>query len=822
MNLLILLVVWNLTSSGPAISGLDCDSLRAPPGANAWPGPLPHADAPRLTVVNPSEVGIDPERLARLEPIVQEAVKNKQLPGAVVLVLRQGKICYRKSFGLRSVQPTSTPMTVDTVFDLASLTKPVVTATSLMILLEQGKLRLHDRVAQYLPEFGQNGKDQVTIEQLLLHTSGLMADNSLEDYRDRHKKALEPIYQLALQSRAGSKFVYSDVGYIVLGQLVEKVSGETLDDFARRHIFEPLGMRDTTFKPGDQLIQRAASTEQRDGHWMHGEVHDPRAFLLGGVAGHAGLFSTADDLAIYAQMLLNQGEFQGKRILSPTAVQLMITPRQVPNGWRALGWDVQTAFSSNRGELFPFGSFGHTGFTGTSIWIDPSSQTAVIFLSNRVHPNGKGNINRLRGQVATLVASSIVTAPFPKARSETSEISHESGSVQQNERRDVQTGIDILKGENFRALRGRHVGLVTNHTGVDRQGNRTIDLLHQAPEVKLVAIFSPEHGIAGRADSAVADAKDEKTGLPIYSLFGKRQRPTVEQLGNIDTLVFDIQDVGCRFYTYLTTLGYILETAAGHHLKVVVLDRPNPIGGEAVEGPVLDPKLESFTGYHRLPVRHGMTVGELAGLFNRERSINADLEVIRMEGWRRPLLFDQAGLMWINPSPNMRSLSAALLYPGIGLLETTNLSVGRGTDRPFEIIGAPWLDGRRLAEALAKRTIVRLPNSPKSSEVSRPVRFVPTRFTPTSSIYAGQDCGGLQIFIDDWSGFSSISTGLAIASELHRLYPNDWKITGYQKLLAHPPTYQALMRGGSLELISRACQAELEEFLRIRKKYLLY
>jgi uncharacterized protein YbbC (DUF1343 family) len=374
---------------------------------------------------------------------------------------------------------------------------------------------------------------------------------------------------------------------------------------------------------------------------------------------------------------------------------------------------------------------------------------------------------------------------------------------------EVQTGIDVLKRDQFHPLRGRRIGIVTNHTGLDREGNRTIDFLHQAPEVKLVAIFSPEHGIAGQADSAVADAKDEKSGLPIYSLFGKRQRPTVDQLRDIDTLVYDIQDIGCRFYTYLTTLGYILETAAEHKLKVVVLDRPNPIGGLMVEGPVLDSKLESFTGYHPLPVRHGMTVGELANLFNQERNIHADLLVIKMEGWRRDCLFDQTGLIWINPSPNMRSLTAALLYPGIGLLETTNLSVGRGTDRPFEIIGAPWLDGRRLAEALSK---------------SQPpgVRIVPTRFTPTSSVYAGRECGGVQIFLDDWKSFSPLNTGLTMACELRRMYPIDWKTSEYQKLLAHPPTYKALLRGDSPEAIREAWRADLDRFLAIRKKYLLY
>src|SRR5205807_1076889 len=293
---------------------------------------------------------------------------------------------------------------------------------------------------------------------------------------------------------------------------VHRISGKPLDDFAAENIYVPLGMRDTGFKPTDSLKKRIAPTEEREDttgpqgskHWMRGEVHDPRSYLLGGVAGHAGLFSTADDLAVYAQMLLHEGSYTGKRVLSPTTVRFMTTPRAVPGGLRALGWDVQTSFSSNRGELFAEGSFGHTGFTGTSIWIDPASQTAVIFLSNRVHPKAKTNINRLRGQVATIVASSIIAPPYP-------------GHNQRQDRNtpaakidNVRTGIDVLKRDGFRPLQGKRVGIVTNHTGVDRDGQSTIDLLHQALGVTVVALFSPEHGIRGQVDKLVADSKDDK------------------------------------------------------------------------------------------------------------------------------------------------------------------------------------------------------------------------------------------------------------------------------------------------------------------------
>jgi len=741
----------------------------------------------RLPTASPAEVGLDAAKLEQIDTAVQASIGKGEIPGVVVAVVRQGKIAFRKAYGLRCKQPVEERMTVDTLFDLASLTKPIATATSVMILLEQGKLKLSDRVSRYLPEFGKNGKEAITIEQLLLHTSGLIPDNPVADYQDGRKKAWEHICHLRPLTEPGQQFRYSDVNFIVLGELIERLSGEAVDVFAHKHIFLPLGLRETMFHPDKALAERAATTEKRGDHWMRGEVHDPRAYLLGGVAGHAGLFSTADDLAVFTQMILNGGSYGGRRILKPETVRLMTTPHSVPKGRRTLGWDASTQFSSDHSDTFSAHSFGHTGFTGTFIWIDPDNQAALILLSNRVHPDGKGQreIGRLRRQVVSLVATSIIKPSC------------------------VLNGIDVLKRDGFRQLKGRRIGLVTNHTGVDSDGHSTTDLLHQAAGVQLVALFSPEHGIRGEVERPVADAKDDKTGLPVYSLYGARKRPTKEQLQGIDTLVYDIQDIGCRFYTYETTLGYILETAAEHKLKVVVLDRPNPIGGLAVEGPVLDPKLESFVGYHPLPLRHGLTVGELARLFNRERKIGADLEIIPIEGWKRGDLFDKTNLFWVNPSPNMRSLTAALLYPGIGLLETTNVSVGRGTDRPFEIFGAPWIDGRRLAAALAS---TQLPG----------LRFVPTRFTPKSSTHAGKECGGVQIYIDDWQQFQALPLGITIAYQLRKLYPEQWQSKRYGVLLAHPPTLEALQRGDTPKQIMKLWQPELEHFQKIRKEYLLY
>jgi uncharacterized protein YbbC (DUF1343 family)/CubicO group peptidase (beta-lactamase class C family) len=746
---------------------------------------------------------IDLSRLSGIDAAVEAAVARGDCPGAVVVVVHRDEVVFRKAYGLREKQPNQTRMTPDTIFDMASLTKPLATATAIMVLIEQTKLRLSDRVAEHWPEFAVNGKRSVTIEQCLLHTSGLTADNSIKDYTGSRADMIRRIAELPLEAPAGTRFRYSDVGFIVLGELVERLGGMPLDEFAKKHIFEPLKMADTGFRPARELRPRIAPTSTRNKQLIVGDVHDPRAYALGGVAGHAGLFSTADDVARYCRMLLREGELDGVRVLSPLTVTLLTEPRRVPGGLRSRGWDVDTGFSAPRGELFPAGDgYGHTGFTGTSVWIDPPSQTAVILLTSRLHPDEKGNVTQLRRQVSTIVAGALTTSA-QRSRHITAPPQIRSAPIP------VSTGIDVLAKEKFARLKGRKVGLVTNHTGRAADGTPTIDLLANADGVALIALFSPEHGIRGEKDEKIGDTQDEKTGLPVYSLYGERRKPTAETLQGIDTLVYDIQDIGCRFYTYISTLGLILEAAKEHGLKVVVLDRPNPIGGTIIEGPVRDPGRGSFVGFHELPLRHGLTVGELAKMFNSERDIHADLEVITIENWRRADTYDQTNLMWVNPSPNMRHLSAAVLYPGIGLLETTNVSVGRGTERPFEWIGAPYIDGRKLAAELARQD---WPG----------VRFVPVNRTPTYSTHRGQECGGIDIIIDDWSTVRPVTLGLALAATLRKLYPNDWNPKNYDRLLIHQATYDGLLAGKPIAALEAAWQPGLEEFRQRRAKFLLY
>ncbi|HJZ66515.1 MAG TPA: exo-beta-N-acetylmuramidase NamZ domain-containing protein [Blastocatellia bacterium] len=817
----------------------------------------------KLVEAKPEAVGMSSERLAKIDEAVLESISRKETPGAVVLVARKGRVVYRKAFGDRAIEPRRETMTIDTIFDLASLTKIVATATSMMILVERGKVSLADPVALYIPEFGKFGKERITVEQLMTHRAGLPPDNEIADYVGKTIDPMQQIYDLRPSYEPGTRFVYSDVGFIVAAEIVRRVSGDRIDEFSRKNIFDCLGMMDTNFsskfagleivrkglrgtiswvttdpyrerqlsekemKPYrtsadliEARLKRIAPTENREGRWMRGEVHDPRAYEMGGVAGHAGLFSTADDLAIFCQMILNKGEYNGVRILAPYSVERMVSAQSLPTSqMRGIGWDINTSYSSNRGDLFPVGTFGHTGFTGTSLWLDPASETFVILLTNRVHPNGKGDVTRLRSFVASIVAGAISESPhapvFEHLKSPPTYVDAPRAvvtrSVPSGPLHPVLTGIDVLERDGFKQLEGRRVGLITNHTGRDGKGRSTIDVLAAAKNLKLVALFSPEHGLRGIEDTHVGDTRDDKTGLPVYSLYEKdRRRPTAEMLKGIDTLMFDIQDVGARFYTYTTTCGYALEEAAKNKIKFVVLDRPDPINGYEIEGPVTDSEFTNqFISYHSVPVRYGMTIGELAMLFNSERKINADLTVIKMEGWRRADYYDGTALTWVNPSPNMRNLTEALLYPGIGLLETTNLSVGRGTDTPFEVIGAPWVDGSKLAEALNRAG-------------HAGVRFVPVRFTPKSSKFANEECGGVNIVVTDRGSFHPVATGIEIAYQLNRLHPGVWKLDDYLRLLVNRAALAALKQGKTPSEIATTWQTGLAEFASIRKKYLIY
>lgn len=751
-----------------------------------------------------------------LDPIINTAVQKNEIPGAVLLVGHDGQVVYRKAFGQRSLEPTRAPMTVDTIFDLASLTKVIATTTAVMQLVEQGKIRTNDSVAKYIPEFAQNDKGDITIRDLLTHYSGLPPDLDLTHPWTGRDTGYSMAFAETTNSPPETRFVYSDINFITLGALVERVTGMPLDVYCDQKIFQPLGMAHTRFRPPPEWLPQIAPTEYDEhGQMLHGVVHDPTSRRMGGVAGHAGLFSTADDLAKFAQAILD-----GKFVLSPLTVEKMSSPQQPPDATsvRGFGWDLDSPYSSNRGELLPIGSFGHTGFTGTSIWIDPTTRTYVILLANAVHPRGKGLTVSLRTRVATAVAAGLHLTLSEQEALHLKTITgyNEAWPAERHvagRNATVLNGIDVLEAQDFAALRGQRIGILTNQTGIDTAGRRTIDVLAHATGVQLKAIFSPEHGVTGELDTTkIGNSTDSATGVPVYSVYGagdQARRPPLETLKQLDSVVIDLQDAGVRFYTYETTVGYFLEAAAKAGIRIVVLDRPNPISGNTVQGPVSEPGRESFVNYGPVPVRHGMTLGELAQMFNAEHKINAKLTVVPMQGWMRGDWFDSTNAEWRNPSPNLRSLTEAALYPGVGLVEGTNISVGRGTDTPFELVGAPWINPREFAAYLNQRQI---PG----------VRFVPVSFTPASSNYANQLCRGVNLVLTDRDLLDAPELGMELASALNRLYPQQFHMEKMIDILASKSVYDALAAGQDPHRIDLDWRDDLNNFQKLRDRYLIY
>lgn len=756
----------------------------------------------------------DPGGLADIGWVTEQEIAGGHIPGAVVLIGNRDRILYRHSFGQRALEPRSQPMSVDTIFDLASVTKVVATTTAVMQLVEQGRLRLDAPVGRYWPEFSASAKAQITVRELLLHTSGLPPDLDLSGSWTGSATALQMIEAQRPVSAPGTRYLYSDINFIVLGELIERVTGMPLNVYCERYIFGPLGMHATGFLPPPQLQGRIAPTQWLHRTMLRGRVHDPTARRMGGVAGHAGLFSTADDLARFAQVLLRGGLIPGgggARLLQPATIALMTQPVLVArNRYRGLGWDEMPPFATDRETLPDLGAFGHTGYTGTSLWIDPVSGRFAIVLTNRVHPHGAGDAQPLRTAVAELLALSgpalrPTQLPAP-SRAHTSD-----GAVLATEadQRPPLSGADVLAADGFALLRGLHVGLITNQTGRTEEGERTIDRLNHAPGVKLMALFTPEHGLDGDADARVPNRIDPISGLPVYSLYGHVLRPTDAMLAGLDALVFDIQDSGTRFYTYVTTMAYAMQAAARKGLLFVVLDRPDPIDAAVVQGPLLDANLRSFTGFFPLPLRHGMTVGELARLFNAQAKIGAHLLVVPMQGYQRDSWYDQTGLTWQPLSPHLQTLAEATLYPGVAVLEGANVSVGRGTPQPFGLVGAPWIDSARLTRYLAHRHV------PGAD-------FVPAQFTPATDRYRGQLCHGVRVLLVDRRALDTGRLAVELESALERLYPKQFELDSTISLLGSRQVLQKIRSGADPVAITRGWQGSLHAFLALRRRYLLY
>jgi SSS family transporter len=787
--------------------------------------------------------------------LVDQAVAAKKLPGAVVLVNHDGRTVFERAYGDRALEPVAEPMTEDTIFDMASLTKCLATATAVMQLYEEHKLAFDDPVVKYLPEFGGNGKQNVTIRELLTHYSGLPPDVDLKDAwglaAPDKAEGVRRAMESPLKNPPGTHFEYSDINFITLGVLVEKISGETLDVYSQKHIFGPLGMKHTRYLPGKDWISQIAPTAYDDqgtavtnpdyDRLLRGTVHDPTTRRMGGVAGHAGVFSTAGDVAIFAQALLDRLAGRPSHFpVKQATLKLMTEPEQpstaVAGGTiftadgktttgvasRGFGWDINSAFSRPRGEIFPIGSFGHTGFTGTSLWMDPGSDTFVVILANAVHPRGAPPISPLRSAVATAVAKAL-------------RLDEKTGAAGVNFK--TLTGIDVLEATHFDALReaaARHnghlrLGLLTNQTGVDREGRRTIDVLRQSiPEVELRTIFTPEHGLFGVKDtSKIGNEVDSASSLPVISLYGakpEQKRPNLEMLKSLDAVAIDLQDAGVRFYTYETVMGYFLEAATQVHIEILVLDRPNPIGGVAIQGPVSDNGAESYVDYMPLPVRHGMTLGELGLYFNSERltpslsspniqvPIRAQLTVVAMQNWTRRQYFDDTGLKWINPSPNLRSPAANVLYPGVELLQPTNVSVGRGTEMPFEHIGAPYIDSLQLVAYLTARKIPGISFAATSFAVVEDSNHYPSH---------GKTIPGVAFTVTDRGVLDAPELGIELISALHHLYP-EFTMSKADFLIANVDTMRALANQDDPRKIAAGWAADLAAFEKRRREYLLY
>jgi len=919
-----------------------------------------------LILSNAKDLGISSAQAQTLETsvtftpvtnLLTEATAAHHPPGAVVIIGHNGKVVYDHVFGDRKLagepgldgNPSpAEPMTEDTIFDMASLSKDLATATSIMQLYEAGKITsFDDPVEKYLPAFNADHdpiRARVTVRMLLTHTSGEGPDVSLKAPWGLAAPDKAEGFRLALSTPLlnppASKFLYSDINFILLGDIIETLSGQTEDVYTHEHIFQPLGMTETRYLPlakacgphkvvgaaivwaptppgriayacapgtwSTSLLSRIApethddeGNAQTNPHFdmlTRGSVHDPTTRRMGGVAGHAGVFSTAHDISLYASALLekllhNTGPFP----LKQSTLQLMTTPEQpghepgqiaaaqaandasiaagdkpaadnlAPHypalkgqDLRGFGWDIDTAFSKPRGAIFPIGSFGHTGFTGTSLWMDPASDTYVIMLANAVHPRGNTPISNLRGQLATLAARALgLTGPCPPSancdpviRAEDIPVVPSTATVQTliaESPSQTLTGIDILEQTKASALRvlsnapdgSLRVGLLTNQNGLDSHGQRTIDYLASLAPVKihLTALFSPEHGITGHLDqTSISGETDPATGLHVTSLYGPHdadRRPTHDQLKNLDAVVIDLQDAGVHFWTYESVLGYFLE-AAGHEvhdyqhdLNIIILDRPNPVGGLAVQGPFVDPDKTSYVAYTTIPVRHGLTYGELARYINASKSLDAPLAVVTMQNWHRNEFWLDTGLPWINPSPNLRSPEAAILYPGIGLIETTNISVGRGTPHPFSFFGAgtpaidkatgkqppAWFNAKAIADALTARHIPGVTFTPTTETIDDDANHYP---------FHGQTIPAVHVTCTDPNLLDTPELGIEILSVLHRLYPTQFQLEKVMTNLTNRATVDAIARGDDPRAIAASWQPALNAFKAERAPLLLY
>lgn len=721
-----------------------------------------------------------------LRSALERAVSESGSPGAVALVGDLDRTYFHAAAGNRQSVPEPAPALPDTPYDLASLTKAIATTTAILLLRKDGALEFDQPVSDFvpIPAFGK-----FTIRHLLTHTAGLVA--GLPYYKDAHStdEMLQRYAQFELDWPPGTRRRYSDVGFMILGRLVELVSRDSLDAFCTRHIFKPLGMKMTAFKPPESWRGTCAATENCGwrGRLLVGEVHDENAAAVGGVSGHAGLFAPAGDLALFCRAMLS-----GK--LLPSGVLEEITKvGQVPvYPWQGIGWQLDPWDSGTEGFLPSRAAFGHTGWTGTCIWMDRDTTQFAILLSNTCHP-ARGNRNN--GALRRTFFSALARELYPR-------------------RTNTHTGLDRVMRQDFEVLQGRRIALLTNPSAVDQLGRPILDVLALDPRVTLKRLYSPEHGIRGDAEAGQVVAS-QSGAIPVTSLYGAQTRPAAAELNEIDLFVIDLQDAGARYYTYAAAMFECLRACAETGTPVLVLDRPNPLGGEVLEGPVAI-ETDAPVCAAPVPIRHGMTFGELAQFFVEHvlTGKKPALEVNALDAWRPECLFDECSLPWVPPSPNMPHALTALLYTGMCLFEGTNLNEGRGTDTPFEVIGAPWLD--------AKPVLRQIRAAHRAGTSLEAVTYTPTSIPGKASDprYNGQTCQGIRIIVRDPHNVRAFTLAVALLSAIRARHPGEFQWgPSFDVLAGSKDLRLAIEAGVSAHRIVAACEPALQTFAatRVRK-----
>lgn len=718
-----------------------------------------------------------------IDNLLRCAIENCA-PGAVAYLGKMDDVLYWDCVGKRSLIPVEEPNGIDTIYDLASLTKVVATTTAVMLLYQRGVIKLDDPISKFIPI--SKFRD-ISIRHLLTHSSGLPAYaewyreiNSIEDF-------LIKIYKTDLLFTPGTAHLYSDLGFILLGHIVELVSGENLERFCKSNIFEPLRMLSTFFKVPDYLVEKCAPTEMCN--WrrkvMRGEVHDENAYALGGIAGHAGLFSTAEDLAKFCRAMIH------RKILEPEVIEEMATSRIIPNyPWQVLGWKTDPYWDSIEG-LLPFRTaLGHTGFTGTSLWWDRYSGYYAILLSNSCHPSRTKRDNKKLRKTFYNGISILINPP----------------------KFNIHPGIDVLMRDNFKDLRKAKIGVYTNISAVNVYGKSTLEVLTSSDQFTVVVLFAGEHGLRVSQEAGKGESEKRWNGIPIIDLYSRNRSPEdKELLKKLDWIVIDIPDIGVRYYTYLASVQKLLTLATEYDIRVLVLDRANPLGGEILEGPL--PRMDHLSDvcWGCVPVRHGMTVGESC-LFMKKMMKKLDslrMEIVKVDGWFTELMYDRFDLSWVPPSPNIIDFETALCYVGTCLFEGTNLSEGRGTDFPFRIIGSPWLS--------AEKVINYLPEYALKGVKLEPYSFVPKSIPgkATHPKYLGERCNGIKIEVRDPYIFQPFTLGYELLLSIRKLHNDMLKFNNFfDKLIGSDLVRKSIEREVSYSALKDKIGEKIEEFKR--------